>query len=960
MRPTGLFSADSTPQNEPPKRGRLVVRILAVGMLAVVALGVRAAYWTEIHDDPSYLYPRNHPDVLLIFNEACRLSNAIRAVVGWAPFDYSLPPTVPPDSLWRADGYFRHTKLGSFIRPPAYTIFLAVVYAFSYEEPQVLLVVQMLVGLATLVLLFLFARHILGFWPAWLATLFLSVNWTTLYYESIIHAPILTGLLMMIMLCLLILLSENPKNRWFLASGAAFGLVCLAAPAMPVFAPVLGAWTAWVLYGHERRRAPAELYRMLLPRWAKRTVMQGMLMLAAMLAVILPITASNYAASGKFTLISPGFWFHVAIANYPGLMANNPSPQEEPIAPEDLPKYQKIKDEWERTESNTPGAMRVEDAWSLGREAIMTTIARNPARFVKYCVLRTFWFWAPWEYAGAYTEAGDRLSSVVLSRLPWWFGWVTALATAGLALLACDLVRTFRQGQRMSLLEVRLARQWLPVLVVAAWLFPYVISKMCSTYRIPILPLLFLFAGFAVYEVPRRLTARRWVSPFFALACATLVMGVNLTVQEPVEEQGFPEIRIVPDLKEGNVTRALRKVDNYIAHSSTHQHEKSAALRICSDLNRMPTAVAYYGLAFGRHPEDTKLAELLDESVLYLPLDADIRPETPRETDEPGMWLGYGLALLRRCDLDGAEAALERIAPQGENTAVRALAAMLLRILREDARSAAGIDVREAVACGLCPDAVFNNAVDSLDRCGHSDKAARLAGALAGCSSKPGELHVREARLWAKADRVDRAIDAYVAAIGKGVVDMAGNELRELAEVRVPQAERAALWRRVLEHNPTAGLIHLFLAAALTADGNADEALAEYREACRLDGTNKQFQLSYAESLAASGNVEEALAWAEKTEPLPDYLRPAQAAVYSAAGRSLASKSDWDRAVTMQEKAVSIVPKNPWYKCWLAEALIQLGHDGEARRLLLEVTTADPANPLAQSLLHRVGGTTLQ
>ena len=924
------------------------MRIIATVVLMIVVVGVRGAHWMEFYGDTSYLYPPDSSDVMLCFNESCRLANTFRSMLGWSEFDYSHPPTVATDSLWRAQGYFQKTPPGFFLRPPGYTLFVALVYTFFWETPSVLLFLQTLLGLGTLTLLFFFARRLFGFWPAWLATLFLGVNWSTLYYETVIHTPVLSGFLIMLLLSLLASLAEKPTNGRFLASGATLGLLCMTATAMLLFAPVLGVWASWVLYCDERRLEPHESSRLFLTGWAKRTLGQGMLMLAAMLLVISPVTVSNYCSSGRFCLLSRGFWLHMVIGNIPG--------QEGQHATANLSGYERYSEELSRMFKDEPGAMSAVDIMgTFFREPAIDLITRNPAHFVKISVLRSFWFWNPWECSGALTETSDRMTSSVLSCLPWWFGWVTMGAMAGLALLVHDLIRRLSHERSRSIFDIRLAVNWLPVLLVAAWLFPYAISFFRTTYRVPILPILFLFAGFAVYEIPRRLTARRWVSPFFALACATLVMGVNLTAREPVEEQGFPESRITLDLKEGNVTRALRKVDNYIAHSSTHQHEKSAALRICSDLNRMPTAVAYYGLAFGRHPEDTKLAELLDESVLYLPLDADIRPETPRETDEPGMWLGYGLALLRRCDLDGAEAALERIAPQGENTAVRALAAMLLRILREDARSAAGIDVREAVACGLCPDAVFNNAVDSLDRCGHSDKAARLAGALAGCSSKPGELHVREARLWAKADRVDRAVEAYVAAIGKGAVDVAGNELRELAEVRVPQAERAALWRRVLEHNPAAGLIHLFLAAALTADGNADEALAEYREACQLDGANKQFQLSYAEGLAASGNVEEALAWAEKAEPLPDYLRPAQAAVYSAAGRSLASKGNWDRAAAMQEKALSVAPENLWYKCWLAEALVNLGRLEGARALLVEITGADPANPLAQSLLRRVG-----
>lgn len=116
---------------------------------------------------------------------------------------------------------------GVFYQDPLYPYLLAIVYLILRPDPHWAFFLQMLVGMATNILIFLIARRIWGVGAGFLAGILAVAASPLLYYELILKRESLIVAMSLMLVWLAILTQDRPhRSRWF-ALGLAWGLALL-------------------------------------------------------------------------------------------------------------------------------------------------------------------------------------------------------------------------------------------------------------------------------------------------------------------------------------------------------------------------------------------------------------------------------------------------------------------------------------------------------------------------------------------------------------------------------------------------------------------------------------------------------------------------------------------------------------------------------------------------------------
>jgi len=152
--------------------------------------------------------------------------------------------------------------------------------------------------------------------------------------------------------------------------------------------------------------------------------------------------------------------------------------------------------------------------------------------------------------------------------------------------------------------------------------------------------------------------------------------------------------------------------------------------------------------------------------------------------------------------------------------------------------------------------------------------------------------------------------------------------------------DNESLFRHALAVTQDNDIAHVNLAFALERQDRFDEALAEYREALRLQPRSYEIHNSYGNLLGKMNQPDEALA--EYHEAIR--LNPKIPFLYNNLGAGLARLGRFDEAMNAFTNAARLDPVSPWPHFQMARGLLQQGHDVEASAKLLEALRLDPDN----------------
>ncbi len=643
-----------------PARTRIV-------LLAILLLGalLRGLYLAELAHEPETFAPSL---------DAAFHDHWARAL---ATGDWS-PPRFFPDPGIQSAPYFR---------PPAYPYFLAAVHALTGGEPIAIRAVQMLLGLSSVCLAFLLGRLLWGSTVGLLTAAGMATTWSLVYFEGeLLAPPLLVVLLLAALLC---------WHRWWrrggfgwaFAGGAVLGLLALGVPNALAVAPVVGAWGLWLV---RRKAAPGRFRDVLLALplgWA---------------LAIAPATLRNLAVAGEFVLVTSNGGVNLYIGNNAqadGCTARIPILAE--LAPLqgwtcfDQPAIVR----GAARLAGRPLTAGETSRWFAGQAVAF--VAAEPGTALALAARKAALFWGPAEVSNNREDAIVRTESAVLRWLPT-FPWVLSFAVVGAAMVWRQ--RRERGGEFALLLAAI-------VLVFFATHLPFFVA---GRYRVPLLPILWLFGAFGIAGLAARVRALGWRA-----AAPWLAGWLALLAASHVELTGYRPDRSMWHFQRGDAWRMLGDLDASIA-----EFRRAVAANPASAL-----AHNNLGASLLRRGRFTEAQASLHEAVRLDPAYVDARAN-------------LALALAAKGDDAGAVAQLAVAVQRAPDRApLRAqLGALLLRL----GRSEAAVPHLEAAA-GLVPD----------------EPKPRYLLALAQLES--GRAAAGQANLEALLRAAPRFVDAYVA-----------------------------------------------------------------------------------------------------------------------------------------------------------------------------------------------------
>ncbi len=197
-----------------------------LGVVLVVAAALRAWYLAEVAQAPDFRALRQDLDVQ---------DYQARAMVSG---DWTVPEG-------RNDPEITTTP---YYRPPGYPYLLAGIYFItrgSYLAPRVF---NMLLGLLSIVLMWLFGRAVYGRWVGMATAALMAGYWGFLYYEGEVNDPAMFVVLIPCLLWSLRLWATSYKFHWALLAGLLTGVYAIMRPNILLFGPFMAAWmlhAAW-------------------------------------------------------------------------------------------------------------------------------------------------------------------------------------------------------------------------------------------------------------------------------------------------------------------------------------------------------------------------------------------------------------------------------------------------------------------------------------------------------------------------------------------------------------------------------------------------------------------------------------------------------------------------------------------------------------------------------------------
>jgi len=377
-----------------------------------------------------------------------------------------------------------------FFRAPLYPYFLAVAYRFTSGSLFWCRFIQIAIASLMPVLILLLGLWLFSKTIAYVSGTLAVFYPTLIYYDASLLISFLEILLFALVIYQLHRCQDKPGLANFLLSGILFGLAGLARPNILLVIPALIIWI-WLII------------KPLIGR--KAAVIRYIMLMAGVAITIAPVTLRNYLVSKDFVPIAwqGGFNFYIGnnarasgwSATVPGIDVSWQGGYREMIS---IAEYN-MKRPLKRSE--------VSDYWY---KAAFREIRRDPGRFLELLFKKLRFFINGYEIPNNQHIYMARSFSPALALLlhdrPLFFpyGILAPLAIIGLIL---------------SLVHWR--RFVLIYLALGAYIISFLLFFVCARFRQPLIPILILFAVYAVVEFCRMVKQRQLVK--LGIGCLILI-----------------------------------------------------------------------------------------------------------------------------------------------------------------------------------------------------------------------------------------------------------------------------------------------------------------------------------------------------------------------------------------------------------------------------------------------------
>ncbi|MDT8324632.1 MAG: glycosyltransferase family 39 protein [Bacteroidota bacterium] len=390
---------------------------------------------------------------------------------------------------------------GAFFMSPLYPYLLAAVWKLTGAPELWMRVLQMFFGTGTVLVVFVIGRKVFSHRTGILAAALTATYTPLIFYDGmLLLESLLTLLLTLSLLFLLNALREGRLRDWALA-GLTLGAAAVTRANILLFLPVF------------------LLLWMFVPRLRDAASRKHVLWYTAIvLACLIPTTLHNAAEEGAFIPVTDSFGYNL----YAG---NNPEAAGLYTMPEPVDLYTDLNGRaWVQQQSGTQMNAAEVSAW--WRDRALTWMGAHPGDAMLLMGKKLLLFFHPAEI--------DQLG-LSMEFFTSRYGGIAGLPQAVFpVLLVLSMI-----GMALSLTGEHRWQRLLPLLLLAVYVAATVLFFVSGRLRIPVMPLLLLYAAYAVAAVTdawrRSDTLRRFLPP----AGGGLVIGLALLFLQPGVEQDY-------------------------------------------------------------------------------------------------------------------------------------------------------------------------------------------------------------------------------------------------------------------------------------------------------------------------------------------------------------------------------------------------------------------------------------
>jgi tetratricopeptide (TPR) repeat protein len=396
-----------------------------------------------------------------------------------------------------------------FYQAPLYPYFLAVLYRLFGHSFVAVRVVQSLIGAGSCALLGLAANRFFSRRVGLIAGIALAIYAPAIFFDALIQKSVLDLFFLTLALSLIARLVDEPQHvGLWLGLGVSMGGLSLTRENALVFVAVI-LW--WALWAPRLTTAAAPLTQRLLRQAAraprgKATFRAVSAFVAGLAIVLLPVAIRNFAVGGGFYLTTSQFGPNFYIGNNPRADGTYASLRFGRGAPE----YERT-DATELAEHATGRHLTPGDVSSYWTGRALDFMTTQPLAWLRLMGRKVLLLVNRTEMLDTESQESHAEYSWVL-RVGGWFGHVGIVAPLALV----GLVLAWPARRRLAILY------WMTGLYAASVLMFYVFAR----YRLPLIPLLLLFAAEAIAALPSWIAAAspRQRALMGAAVCAVAVL----------------------------------------------------------------------------------------------------------------------------------------------------------------------------------------------------------------------------------------------------------------------------------------------------------------------------------------------------------------------------------------------------------------------------------------------------
>jgi tetratricopeptide (TPR) repeat protein len=356
----------------------------------------------------------------------------------------------------------------NFHSSPAYPYFIAVIFWLSKNNFLVLGIIQILIGSLNCLLIFLLAKKISQGknTPALIAGVMAALYGILAFFDADILAIFFTLVFVTIALLLLIDVQQSHRRSSAILAGIALGCAALDRTNILLFVPV----AAWFL---------ASEFSFNVKSWKWKP---AILFIVGTVLVVLPFTLRNYFVDNDFVLVSSNAGINLYIGNNPQANGVFSLPRESGLSNYDL-----YGSSVETAEHETGRQLKPSHVSRFWAQKALTFIIEHPVKELQLVWRKFLLLWNFYEIPNHLNFYYIRTKSAPILHMLFVGFWLVApLAVVGIAW-------KWKQGLRVydKLLIAFLITYMLSLL-------PFFIT---ARYRLPMVPVLIVFASGAVVEI---------------------------------------------------------------------------------------------------------------------------------------------------------------------------------------------------------------------------------------------------------------------------------------------------------------------------------------------------------------------------------------------------------------------------------------------------------------------------